>query len=217
MLMIWKQFMQYWQAKGWTILLLTAIGVLFICWLISERNNIEGSYDKFDVSVKNKRRFQEQEYFPQSIKSNSREWTQAGIIGENSNNLKPYSKSRIPTNSKGEEICRQVLQELFNQPFPKIRPKFLFNSVTGENLELDMYNKDYKLAVEYNGQQHYKFNSFMHGGSKDKFYGQQYRDKMKTDIFRKLGICLIEVPYTVKHDDIPNFLMTELRKHRYIQ
>ena len=55
--MIWKQFMQYWQAKGWAILLLTAIGVLFICWLISERNNIEGSYDKFDVSVKNKRQF----------------------------------------------------------------------------------------------------------------------------------------------------------------
>ena len=80
-----------------------------------------------------------------------------------------------------------------------------------------MYNKHYGLAVEYNGQQHYKFNKFMHQGSRDRFYGQQYRDKMKADICKKLNITLIEVPYTVKHQEIPNFLVQELRKHRFIE
>ena len=52
----------------------------------------------------------------------------------------------------------------------------------------------------------------MHGGSKDKFYGQQYRDNMKRQISKKLGITLIEVPYTVSHKDIPDYLVKRLRE-----
>jgi hypothetical protein len=201
MISIWSRFANYWQSKGWLWMLITAISILAACWLISERNNIEGTYDRFDITLKNQdNKIQEQQYFPQSINYGS-----------------PYpTKRKVPQNSKGEEICRNTLQHIFKQPFPKCRPDFLYNSVTGENLELDMYNKYYGLAVEYNGQQHYKYNSFMHGGSKDKFYGQQYRDKMKKDICKKLGITLIEVPYTVKHDDIPNFLVNKLREYQYI-
>ena len=198
---IWTRFSQYWQAKGWLWMLITALSILFVCWLISERNNIEGTYDRFNVTVRNNtEQFPERNYFPQSISQTE------GLS----------KKGKIPTNSKGEEICRNTLQSIFKQPFEKCRPDFLFNSVTGENLELDMYNKHYGLAVEYNGSQHYKYNAFMHGGSKDKFYAQQYRDKMKRDICKKLGIVLIEVPYTVKHQDIESFLVQKLRNHSFI-
>jgi hypothetical protein len=207
MISIWSRFASYWQAKGWLWMGIAAVTCLAVCWLISERNNITGTYDRFDFKVKNNpEQFKTQrQYFPQSIAYED-----------------PYkdlyqTKRKVPQNSKGEEICRDTLQRLFQQPFPKCRPDFLFNSVTGENLELDMYNKDYGLAVEYNGQQHYKYNSFMHGGSRDKFYGQQYRDKMKRDICKKLGITLIEVPYTVKHRDIPNFLAQRLRELNFIR
>ena len=37
------------------------------------------------------------------------------------------------------------------------------------------------------------------------------------NICKKLNITLIEVPYTVKHQEIPNFLVQELRKHRFIE
>jgi hypothetical protein len=57
----------------------------------------------------------------------------------------------------------------------------------------------------------------MHRGSKENFYGQQYRDKMKRDICKKLGIRLIEVPYTVKHEDIPKYLTQRLREMGYIE
>jgi len=188
---IWKKISEYWQAKGWLYLFLGALGILFLCWLVSERNNLEGTYDSYEL-------VRENNYFPQSIG-------------------KPKKKKKgIPQESRGEEICRNTLQDLFKQPFPKVRPDFLYNSVTGENLELDMYNKHYKLAVEYNGQQHYKYNSFMHSGSKDKFYNQQYRDRMKRDVCRKLGITLIEVPYTVKNQDIPNFLVNKLREGGFL-
>ena len=48
--------------------------------------------------------------------------------------------------------------------------------------------------------------------TRDAFHNQQYRDKIKRDSCKKLGIKLIEVPYTVKHEDIPNFLNNELKK-----
>jgi hypothetical protein len=205
MISIWARIARYWESKGWLWLLIGAMSVLAVCWLISERNNNnEGTYDRFNLTVRDQQKFPERNYFPQSIDSS---------VGSGHH---PVKKNKPPMNSKGEDICRDTLQEIFKQPFPKCRPDFLFNSVTGEKLELDMYNKHYGLAVEYNGQQHYKYNSFMHGGSKDKFYGQQYRDKMKRDICKKLGIVLIEVPYTVKHNDIPQFLAQKLREYRFI-
>ena len=206
---IWTRVSKYWQAKGWLWMLIAALSSLFVCWLISERNNIEGTYDRFNLTVRNNmEQFPERNYFPQSIGQSAG----GSLLASDAIS----KKGKIPTNSKGEEICRNTLQRIFKQPFEKCRPDFLFNSVTKENLELDMYNKHYGLAIEYNGSQHYKYNAFMHGGSKEKFYAQQYRDKMKRDICKKLGIVLIEVPYTVKHQDIENFIVQKLREHRFI-
>ena len=210
MISILARASSYWQAKGWLWLLIAAVSVLAGCWLISERNNT-GTYDRFNVTVRDPQASRapahtQKPYSPQSIAK-----------ADDNDSFSSDSKRRTPpTNSKGEEACRNTLEHIFKQPFAKCRPDFLFNSVTGEKLELDMYNKHYGLAVEYNGQQHYKYNAFMHGGSKDKFYGQQYRDKMKRDVCKKLGICLIEVPYTVKLQDIPNFLTQKLRENNFI-
>jgi len=209
MISIYTQFTRYWQAKGWLWLAIGAVSVLAVCWLASDRNNKEGTYDRFNLTVRDPQKLPERHYFPQSIGSSKAQ----DVWPAPDHNKK---KQSIPINSKGEEICRNTLQEIFKQPFPKCRPDFLFNSVTGEKLELDMYNKHYGLAVEYNGQQHYKYNAFMHGGSKDKFYGQQYRDKMKHAICKKLGIVLIEVPYTVKNQDIPQYLVQKLREYNFI-
>ena len=118
--------------------------------------------------------------------------------------------------SKGERECRRVLQKLYNKPFPNVRPKFMFNSITGESLEFDMYDPQMRLVVEYNGQQHYKFTPFFHK-TKDAFRNQQYRDKMKKDICKKMGIVLIDVPYTVKINDIESFLTNRLREKRFLR
>lgn len=214
MISLYTQFASYWQAKGWMWLAIAAVSVLAVCWLASDRNNSEGSYDRFNVTVRDQQKYPELNYFPQSISSSST--TDEWLATQDPQKQKKQQKHTIPINSKGEEICRNTLQEIFKQPFPKCRPDFLFNSVTGQALELDMYNKHYGLAVEYNGQQHYKYNAFMHGGSKDKFYGQQYRDKMKRDVCKKLGIVLIEVPYTVKNTDIPQYLIQKLRESNII-
>ena len=206
-----------WNTKGWMILLFGAFIILFFCKIFTHKSNQTGSYNLYEIVREDKK---QKPYFPQSIgKGFDKHYDESvNYLNAPHSSRDPFnSRKKIPTESKGEAICRQTLQEIFNAPFPKVRPDFLFNSVTGENLEFDMYNKDYRLAVEYNGQQHYKYNSFMHGGSKDKFYGQQYRDNMKRQIAKKLGIRLIEVPYTVSHKDIPNYLIQRLKELKLIQ
>ena len=115
--------------------------------------------------------------------------------------------------SAGEKACRSYLEMRFQRPFPNVRPKWMFNSETGRNLELDMYNSELKLACEYNGKQHYEYTSYWHGNY-DNFVQQQRRDQMKQNICRKLGIRLITVPYTVKIKDIPNYIEGQL-KHTF--
>lgn len=95
--------------------------------------------------------------------------------------------------SNGERTCRYVLESLFGVPFINSRPDILKNPKTGKNLELDCYNKTLKLALEFNGEYHYK---------SDQFHNTkhiEYRDALKKQLCIKHGIHLIVVPYTVKN------------------
>jgi len=118
--------------------------------------------------------------------------------------------------SKGETECRRILEKLFNKPFLSQRPDFLRNPVTGGNfnLELDCYNDSLRLAVEYNGKQHYNYIPFFHR-NRDHFMTQKYRDDMKRRICKENKVNLIEVPYTVKLEDIEEYIIRECRKLGY--
>ena len=118
--------------------------------------------------------------------------------------------------SKGETECRHILEQTFKKRFNKIRPNFLKNPVTKNfNLELDCYNDDLKLALEYNGAQHYKYTPYFHK-NKESFLNQQYRDELKRRMCEDNGITLIEVPYTVKNDQLEPYIMKKLSKYGYI-
>jgi hypothetical protein len=118
--------------------------------------------------------------------------------------------------SSGETECRRILQKIFRKPFNKARPNFLNNPVTGGNfnLELDCFNLELKLGVEFNGQQHYKYVPYFHK-NKEAFQNQKYRDYMKRQKCKENGIKLIEVPYIVKTPDIEDYIIKELRKLGY--
>ena len=131
----------------------------------------------------------------------------------------PKPERKQQQESKGETECRKVLEEIFGYSFAKHRPDFLRNPVTSNgidsnNLELDCFNSNLKLAVEYNGVQHYKYIPYFHK-NKEAFQNQKYRDYMKRDICEKNGITLIEVPYTVKIQDIKSFLLSKLSSAGY--
>jgi hypothetical protein len=105
------------------------------------------------------------------------------------------------------------MQKLFDKPFYKTRPRFLNNPVTfgTNNLELDCYNEELKIAVEYDGAQHYKYIPYFHK-TYEAFLNQRYRDYMKEQMCKENNIRLIRVPYTVKIDKIESYLTTKLEE-----
>ena len=122
--------------------------------------------------------------------------------------VKPTSKKKP---KKYETECRRILEDIFNIPFNTVRPSFLKNPTTGKNLELDMYNPNLNLAVEYQGAQHRIYTPFFHKDYTD-FLNQLERDKFKKDKCRELGIDLICVPDTIKYEDLGTYIKNELYK-----
>ena len=151
-----------------------------------------------------------QYFIPDNINNNKKK-----LRYDNDDTSLSSSLSSLPKksfDSKGEVECRRVLQKIFKKPFEKIRPNFLNNPVSGNyNLELDCYDEEYKIAVEYNGVQHYKYCPYFHK-NKEAFMNQKYRDEMKIRLCKDNGIFLITVPYTVQIDQIESFLINELNK-----
>lgn len=129
-----------------------------------------------------------------------------------SNRYLPTSFVKKETNeSLGEQICRNHLENRLKTTFVNKRPNFLKNDVTNRNLELDCYSEKLKLALEYNGKQHYEFIPKFHNTRAD-FFNQKYRDDIKKRLCMENGIDLIEVPYTVSHEDIPMYIDQALEK-----
>ena len=204
MLEIFNRIYEIWNKHGFVILLILAvISFLIYYFFYSDKNT--ASYDH------------DTNYFYDPLFINNKNHLSEQFNNAKRNRSRSHSKhkSRTPPKmSKGESICKAYLQRRFNKPFTNQRPKYMFNSVTGKALELDCYNKDLGLAVEYNGKQHYEYTPYFHKSRAD-FQNQCYRDKMKRDICKKLGIRLIEVPYKVKAEDIPNFLEDHLKRLGY--
>ena len=114
--------------------------------------------------------------------------------------------------SKGENLCRKAIQEITGKTFSKIKPAFLLNPVTKNFLEIDAYNENLKIGVEYNGQQHYKYIPYFHKSKQD-FQLQLYRDYIKKSLCEQENVLLIIVPHTLKPDEIKPFIQKELTKH----
>lgn len=108
-----------------------------------------------------------------------------------------------------EEECRTIFEKLFTgYKFKSVFHKDIINPLTNHLLQLDGYCEELGVAFEYNGSQHYEFTKRFHKCEKDLEY-QKYKDKVKYERCKQLGIILIVVPYWVK--DMEDFIKKELR------
>lgn len=64
-----------------------------------------------------------------------------------------YMIPYLPTTDKWkmQGICKRLIEALTGREFHSVRPSWLRNPLTGKNLELDAYNEDLGIALEYNG------------------------------------------------------------------
>jgi very-short-patch-repair endonuclease len=73
--------------------------------------------------------------------------------------------------------------------------------VIGTRLTIDFYNANKKIALEVDGNQHYKFNKFFHGNSRQNFLSQLQRDDKKEYFCEINNIKLVRILESDKLDE----------------
>lgn len=96
--------------------------------------------------------------------------------------------------SKGEAL----LQNLFIQMNIKFQAQKIFedciNPKTGCKLKYDFYLPDYNCCIEYDGKQHFTYES-IGWNSKEQFEERCFRDSIKNQFCEQRHIPLIRIPY----------------------
>ncbi|MCX7610337.1 MAG: hypothetical protein N2043_01960 [Ignavibacterium sp.] len=115
--------------------------------------------------------------------------------------------------SQWEWELKKVLEELI--PFDYIDNGFYswMKSPKGSPLQLDRYYPSLEVAFEFNGEQHYTYNSFFHK-NKETFEYYKLCDKIKEQKCQEKGIVLLNI----RQDKYPNasvfrdFILKMLKK-----
>ena len=110
---------------------------------------------------------------------------------------------RSETHSSAEIFIRKILDE---KNIPYIA-EYAFPDcvgVKGWKLRFDFYLPKHKMAIEYDGQQHYRPVEFWGGTEKHEL--QQENDAIKNSYCSNNGILLLRLPYTESQDSIKELL-----------
>lgn len=98
--------------------------------------------------------------------------------------------------TKSENDFRGTMEEVFSVDFPKTKPEWLINPITNRILELDGYNRNLKLAFEYQGPYHFEGHWLQ-----DEVEVQKRRDAIKIQKCVENKVTLIVMPYWVPKED----------------
>lgn len=122
-------------------------------------------------------------------------------------------KSDNSIDKKGETMCRTILESVFQVNFPTIRDRRLaFSPVTKKALEIDCYNDELRLGLEFNGYQHYDYPNIYHKTREDFEIGQ-WNDACKMKMLQKAGVVLIVVDGRGNYKSIAESLYKLLSGH----
>ena len=127
-----------------------------------------------------------------------------------------WVKKKLKKNKRGgkyEERCRDILQKLYNKKFISCRPDFLKSPITNHNLEIDCFNEQLGIALEYDGKQHAEYTPTFHGKDKWNFIYQVKKDTWKDKKCAEKGIKLIRVPHNIPYDKLENYITKKLKKY----
>jgi len=109
-----------------------------------------------------------------------------------------------------DKKCRSKLQKnVKDLLYPNWVSDIVFEElpVLGTRMTLDFYNANKKLAVEVDGNQHYKYNKFFHSNSRQNFLSQLQRDEKKEYFCEINQIKLVRI---LERDTIDEELLKRL-------
>ena len=159
-----------------------------------QKNNLDDKIFILRKEIRENRKSDKQKYNPNDVK-------------DADNNIYYTHEQK----GKRESHIRRILQNIFQKPFPSVKPSWLVNHKTRRKLEIDCFNFELRIAVEVQGEQHYTYLPFLHK-TYENFLKQQERDLLKSKIIKERGIRLIQVPYNVETNELEKFLMIELNR-----
>lgn len=117
-----------------------------------------------------------------------------GNIKSISEHLSIVNNSRSTISTTGK-YCLYSFSKLLNTNYELEKTfDWLINPETNTKLRIDGYFEDYKLAIEYDGMQHYHHITFYDPNYND-FKRRQKLDKLKDKLIKENGITLIRVRY----------------------
>ena len=126
---------------------------------------------------------------------------------------KGYSWCNECSSSISERICRAYFQQLFGKKFPKSRPRWLKNNRCNQ-MELDGYCKELRIAFEHQGEQHYTSKSYF-SKTKQSLKQRKEDDRNKSQLCEKNGVRLIAIPQLftrTKLEDLQRFIYEECKR-----
>lgn len=125
---------------------------------------------------------------------------------------KIYIPNEPRERSRHEIRCNEILEEYYGRSFAPIWHPQIIND-TGYLLELDCFNEELQLALEYNGIQHYQWPNYT-GMSEMDFKLLVKRDAYKKKRCAELGIYLIVVPHWVEYHHLRKYIHERLPENR---
>lgn len=121
-------------------------------------------------------------------------------LGSYKNNKRPNQSEAKQT--KSEAYAIKCLEEITGKKFLTVRPKWL------NNYELDGYNKELGIALEFSGPLHTHW--YPAKESYEIYYGRVIRDQYKKEICKKKNICLIEIDMSLPKKLYKDYLKSRL-------
>lgn len=118
----------------------------------------------------------------------------------------------IHPRSRSEADAIKYLEEITHHKFPTAYPKWLVWK--GKNLELDGYNDKLKLALEFSGPLHTKWNASRE--SYIKYFERLVRDIVKLRLCKRHGVNLIVIDASLPSRHWRNYLLSRLFDLGYI-
>jgi hypothetical protein len=115
----------------------------------------------------------------------------------------PTCAYKYPIN---EHRCRVIISSIFNKVFIKCKP---FKNIN-KRYELDCYNGELKLALEYDGYQHIEM-TFYDDFNPIYLHNRKQRDLEINELCKKMGIILIRVNYIeIRYKSLVDIILSKL-------
>jgi len=119
-------------------------------------------------------------------------------------NTEYYSSVRM---SSGAKTVYQKLVDKYGEDNVETEKTWPWlRNITGKHLYCDFYIPQINTAIEYDGEQHFKFVPTIHK-TQEAFDALVARDMLKNKLLRENGVALIRIPYSTK---IENSLFDDL-------